>query len=149
MGDFILDLEALKAQFSFHLESLQNLDPENFTAMTNFLLELGDKIQVLATKPDKTSEERLHVEELMKEINKFIGQLSEAQLLFRKKEWSNTQAQYEALKERANAGDTDAIRALDEFEPCYLQMREQMNEDAAIDFPSTSSLKFLTSHFKL
>ena len=149
MGEVILNLDALKAQFSFHLESLQSLDPENFAAMTTFLLELGDKIQVLATKPDKTDEERLHVEQLIKEINKFIGQLVEAQLLFRKKEWNNTQAQYEKLKKDAEDGDADAIKALEEFEPVYLQMREQMNEDSAIDFPSSNSLKFLTSHFKL
>ena len=149
MGDVILDLEALKAQFSYHLESLQNLDPENFTAMTNFLLDLGQKIQLLVSKPNKSQAEILHAEELVKEINKFIGQLSESQLLFRKKEWRGIQEQYEHLKAKADTGDAEAIRALKEFEPCYLHMREQMNEDSAIDFPSTSSLKFLTSHFKL
>lgn len=149
MGDVILDLEALKAQFSFHLESLQNLDPESFSAMTAFLLELGDKIEALACKPNKTDEEKLHVEQLMKEISKFIGQLSEAQLLFRKKEWRNTQAQYDKLKEEAEKGDNEAVKAFKEFEPVYLLMREQMNEDGALDFPSSSSLKYLTSHFKL
>ena len=149
MGDVILDLEALKAQFSFHLESLQNLDPESFSAMTTFLLELGDKIELLASKPHKTKEEKLHVEQLVKEIRKFIGQLSEAQLLFRKKEWKDTQAQYEKLKEEAEKGDSEAIKAFQEFEPAYLLMREQLNEDGAIDFPSSSSLKFLTSNFKL
>jgi hypothetical protein len=149
MGEVIIDLAALKAQFAFHLESLQNLDPDNFSAMTTFLVQLGDKIKLLASKHDKSPDEIIHVEQVMKEINKFIGQLSEAQILFRKKEWNNTQAQYEKLKMEAEEGDKDAEAALKEYEPVYHQMREQMNEDGPIDFPSSSSLKFLASHFKL
>lgn len=149
MGEVIINLDALKAQFAFHLESLQNLDPDNFSAMTTFLVELGDKIQQLAGKPNKTDDEIVYIERLMAEINKFIGELSEAQMLFRKKEWSNTQAQYEKLKLEAEEGDKDAEAALKEYEPVYHQMREQMNEDGPIDFPSSSSLKFLASHLKL
>jgi len=149
MGEVIIDIAALKGQFAFHLESLQNRDPDNFSVMTTVLVGLGEKIQLLANKPDKSKDELVHIEQLMAEINKFIGHLSEAQLLFRKKEWSNTRAQYEKLKIEAENGDQDAVVALKEFEPVYYQMLEQMDEDSPIDFPSSSSLKFLVSHFKL
>lgn len=144
-----LDLQALKIRFDFHLKQLENLNPESFAAMTAFLLDLGEKIEVLISKPDRTLEEQQLIEVLIQEIQQFIGKLSEAQVLMRKRDWKDTQEIYERLQKEAAAGDVNAQKELNEFEPVYFSLRERMESDAEIDFPSTSSLKFLHSLNKL
>ena len=144
-----LNISALKTQFAFYLEQLEDLNPVSFHAMSEFLIDLGEKIQALVEKTDRTEEEQQQIELLIPEIQKFIGHLAEAQLGIRKREWADTKLYYERLQKEASEGDEDAKKALEEFKPVYFQMLEQMNSDADIDFPSSSSLKFLTANFKL
>ena len=144
----IFDLSAIKTKFAFHVASLSDLTPEGLTSMTAFILELGDRIKELAEKPDKTDEEYAYIDQLRAEVQKFIGELQEAQIIMRKREWKDTEDYYEQLKAEAATGDENAKQVLKDFEPVYLEMQERMKEDADTESPSAQAASLLASLVK-
>lgn len=142
-----LDIPQLKKKFAHYLKSLKNLTPEGFEELTRFIITLGDKIKEITEKADKTEQDYKQIEMLSLELQSFIGQLSDAQIRLKKKEWEDTEAYYNDLKQRVSAGDAAAKEVLKDFEPVYLEMKERMKSGQA-SFLSAAPGGFLETLIK-